>query len=303
VSGTGQTGIVNPRVLIPFTLVTLIWGSTWLVILSQLGVVPPGWSVTYRFALSAIFILGYAVATGQSLRLGRRGQMFAMVFGVAQFVLNFNFVYRAEGLITSGLVAVVFALLVVPNALGGSLVLGQPITRRFLTGSAVAVAGIALLFINELRADPGAQRATLGGIALTGAGVLSASVANIMQATARAKTLPMASLLGWGMVWGALADALVAWLTVGPPVFDMRLTYILGLGYLAFFASAVAFMLYFSVIRAIGPGKAAYSSVIIPILAMLLSTLFEGYHWTGLAVGGGAVTLIGLVIALGGRGD
>ena len=294
-------GILTPRILIPFVIITLIWSSTWIVIRGQLGQVDPSWSVTYRFLLGGVVMLGYAWATGQSPRLDRNGHMFAAAFGLAQFVFNFNFVYRAEQLVTSGLVAVVFALLIVPNAVLGRMFLGNTISVRFGLGSFVALGGVALLFVEEARADPGALDATLTGVGLTLAGVLCASVANVMQASQRAATLPMASLLGWAMVWSTLVNALLACASAGAPTIELTATYLGGLAYLGIVASAVAFTLYFGIIRLIGPAKAAYSSVLIPIIAMALSTIFEGYHWTYLAAGGGVLVLVGMVIALGSR--
>jgi drug/metabolite transporter (DMT)-like permease len=239
-----------------------------------------------------------AALTKAPLRLGRDGQIFAALLGVAQFMFNFNFVYRAELYITSGLVAVVFALLFVPNALFARIFLGHEMSRRFIAGSAIAVTGIALLFINEARGDDAAQTATLTGIAFTLAGVVSASTANVMQASQRAKALPMAAMLGWAMLWGAGFDALFAWFTAGPPVMDWRPSYLVGILFLGVIASALAFSLYFSTIRDIGPARAAYSSTIIPVIAMGFSTVFEGFVWTGLAVAGSIIALTGLVVAL-----
>jgi drug/metabolite transporter (DMT)-like permease len=293
--------MLSPRVLIPFLIVTLIWGSTWIVIKDQLQVVPASWSVTYRFLLSGIVMLGVALVTRVPLRLGRDGQIFAFILGFAQFVFNFNFVYRAEYYVTSGLVAVVFALLFVPNALFSRIFMGDKVSGRFVLGSAIAVAGIALLFVNEARGDTAGQTATLKGVGFTLIGVLSASAANVMQASERARRLPMASMLGWSMIWGGLVDALYAWATTGAPVVEWRLGYILGIGYLGVIASAVAFSLYFRTIRDIGAAKAAYSSVLIPVLAMGYSTVLEGFRWTLLAAGGSAVALIGMVVALSSR--
>jgi drug/metabolite transporter (DMT)-like permease len=288
----------TPSVLIPFIVATVIWGSTWLVIRDQLGVVPPTWSVAYRFAFASMAMFAWAVATGVPLRIGRDGQIFALLFGFAQFVLNFNFVYRAEAHITSGLVAVLFALLIVPNAILGRIFLGSTLSPRFVAGSAVAMAGVALLIVQEARADSASAAATWLGTALTLLGVLSASVANIMQASERARALPMASMLAWAMLWGALVNAAIAWPTSGPPVLETRPTYLLGAAYLGVFASAIAFACYFRVIRAVGPAQAAWSSVITPVLAMVLSTLFEDYRWSWLAAGGGVLAFAGLLIAL-----
>jgi drug/metabolite transporter (DMT)-like permease len=295
---TDRPRSTGASVLVPFAIVTLIWGSTWIVIRDQIGVVPAAWSVSYRFGVAGLALAAYALATRQSFRLDRRGLAFAAAVGVLQFVLNFNFVYRAEAYITSGLVAVVFALLLVPNALFARVFLGQRMGAQLLAGSAVAVAGVSLLFVQEARADPNGAATTVTGIALTACAILAASAANVMQATETARRYPMVPVLAVAMLIGAGVDAAYALLTVGPPSFEWRWGYVAGILYLGLFASALAFTLYFRVIRAIGPAKAAYSSVIVPVIAMLLSTLFEGYRWSLLAGAGGVLTGIGLVIAL-----
>lgn len=297
-SDPGRPNSTKLAVLIPFALVTLIWGSTWIVIADQLGVVPPTWSVTYRFLLAGLALMVWAWWKGETLRLPPRGVAFATILGLFQFVLNFNFVYRAEAHVTSGLVAVVFALLLVPNALLGRVFLGQGLGRQLIVGSIIAVIGIALLFVHEIRRDPSASHEVLVGIGLTLLGVMSVSVANVMQATETAKAYPMIPALGWAMLIGAAANGVLALAVAGSPVVEWRIGYLLGLAYLGIAASAVAFTLYFGVIRVIGPAKAAYSSVLVPVLAMLISTVFEGYRWSWLAAAGALLAGVGLVIAL-----
>lgn len=292
---------IQPAILIPLAIVTLIWGSTWLVIADQLGVVPPSWSVAYRFLSGALAMLAVAAWRRVPLRLDARGWGFAAMLGLAQFCLNFNFVYRAEAHITSGLVAVIFALLVIPNAILGRIFLDQRMGTQFWLGSLVSMAGVGLLMLHELRADASADGATLLGFVLVGCAVLSASVANVMQATETARAYPMATMLGWGMLLGVLFNALYALATVGAPVIEWRWSYLAGTLYLGIAGSAIAFTLYFGVIRVIGPAKAAYSGVAVPIIAMLLSTLFEGYRWSLLAGGGALLAMAGLVWALSAR--
>ena len=285
-------------ILVPFGTVTLIWSSTWLVIRDQMGVVPPSWSVSYRFLVAGMAMAVYALWRGERFVLTRGGLGFALVVGVTQFVLNFNFVYRAEQFITSGLVATVFALLLVPNAVLGWAFLGQRLGRQLIIGSAVAIAGVSLLFVHELRADPRGTTRVLVGIGFTLAATLSASTANVLQATERARRYPMASTLAIAMLAGAAIDAALAWWLTGAPVIETRPAYLAGVLYLGLAASTLAFPLYFAVLRVIGPAKAAYSSVIVPVIAMLLSTLFEGYRWSPLAGAGAVLAGIGLVIAL-----
>ena len=289
-------------ILVPFAIVTLIWGSTWIVIRDQLGPgghgVPPGWSVTYRFILAAVAMAVVAIVRRESWRFDARGLAFAGAVGVLQFAGNFNFVYRAEQFITSGLVAIVFALLLVPNALLARLFLGQRLGRQLLLGSGIAMAGVVLLFVHQARMDPRGPGASLIGVGFTLVGVLSASCANVLQATETAKRYPMAATLALAMGIGAAADSALAFAMSGPPVIEWRPGYWLGIAYLALAASALAFSLYYRVLRVIGPAKAAYSSVIVPVIAMTFSTFLEGYRWSPLAIGGALLAAAGLAVAL-----
>ncbi|MGZ8310629.1 MAG: DMT family transporter [Allosphingosinicella sp.] len=293
--------------LIPFVLITLIWSSTWIVIKDQIAggpaAVPPVWSVTYRFIVAAAAMFAYAAAIRSGLKLGRQGHVLAALFGTLQFALNFNLVYAAEHFITSGLVATVFALLMVPNSAFAWLFLKQRSSGGFVLGSAVACLGVALLFVQEMRSSPLPTDAIATGIGFSLLAVLAASTANVIQASRGIAAWPRIGLMAWAMTYGALANLAFAWLTAGPPVMSPRPGYWLGVAYLGLFGSAIAFPLYFAVIRAIGPGKAAYSSLLIPILARAISTVVEGYHWSLLALAGGAIALAGMTIALraGGR--
>ena len=295
---TGQAGFRDLRVLIPFVLTTLIWSSTWIVIKDQLGAVPHVWSVSYRFMIAGAAMMALARIIGASLRFSSGDHILALLLGTLQFVVNYNFVYASELYVTSGLAAVVFALLVLPNAVLAWLFFGQRVSLRFILGSAVAMAGVALLFVQEMRASSTSADGVLTGLGFLLFAVLAASVSNVMQLMPAIKARPVAAMLGWAMLYGALLDALFAWIFVGPPTIEMRLGYWLGLFYLGIVASAIAFWLYFGIIRKVGPAKAAYSSVLIPVIAMAISTAVEGYHWSPIALGGGLLTITGLVIAL-----
>lgn len=286
------------RTALSFGVVTLIWGSTWLVIKTQLGVVPVSWSVTWRFVVAGLALLGLCLATGKTLRLTPRGHLFALAVGILQFSVNFNLVYRAEAHLASGLVALTFALLIIPNAVLSALFLGTRITPGFAIGAGLGIAGLALVFARDLLA-PGADGGEIGlGMALALAAVLCAGIANVMQATALGRAQPLEAGLVWAMFYGTIINAGVAWALTGPPAFDWSPGYVAGVAYLGIVASALAFSLYYALIREIGAGKAAYTSVIIPLVAMSLSTAFEGYRWSALAVAGAVLALIGLVIAL-----
>jgi drug/metabolite transporter (DMT)-like permease len=292
--------LLRPEIALPFLLVALIWGSTWFVIKDQLAAAPPSWSVTYRFAIATVGMFVLAAFGGQGFRMTYGGHVLAVAIGVTQFFFNFNLVYQAELYLTSGIVAVLFGLLMLPNALLGAALLGQRITPRFLAGTLIALLGIALLLVHEANEAPPAGRVGLG-IALTALGILSASTANVLQASDPARKHPLLVLLAWAMLWGTLADAALAWAVAGPPVFPDSPRYWGGVAYLAVIGSVVTFPLYFRLIRDLGPGRAAYNGVLVPVVAMAISTLLEGYRWSGLAIAGGAVALLGMIVALRGR--
>ncbi|MEO7240240.1 MAG: EamA family transporter [Sphingomicrobium sp.] len=285
-------------VIVPFVIFTLIWGSTWIVIRDQLGSVPAHWSVTYRFLIAAAAMAIVAYVRGERLPLRNGGLAAAGFLGFAQFCVNFNAVYLAEHHITSGLVATVFALLLIPNTLLGWAFLGQRPSARFVASSLVAVAGIVLLFAHELGEHPARADAILIGIGLTLIGMIGASAANVFQARDKVRALPLFALLAWAMGIGALIDGALALVIAGPPVIEWRIGYWAGLLYLALFASALAFSLYFPVVRRIGPARAAYSSVLVPIIAMTFSTWLEGYRWTPTAAAGALLALGGMLGAL-----
>ena len=295
-----EAAATRRRGIFAFAVTSLVWGSTWLVIKGQLGNVPPAWSVTWRFALACLGMFVLAALRRERLLLGRRGMALASVVGFFQFFANFQLVYQSERYLTSGLVAVMFALLIVPNALFARLFIGSQVSRRFVLGSSIAIGGIALLLIHEYRIASASGSVLLGLVLVIGA-ILSASIANVMQAGEAARRESIMVLLAWAMFAGSVANAVFAWITTGPPAIDLTPPYLLGVAYLGLVGTVLTFPLYSILLREWGPGRAAYNGVLIPVVAMALSTLFEGYHWTGLALGGALLGLAGLLVALGGR--
>jgi drug/metabolite transporter (DMT)-like permease len=291
-----RTPPVDFGLALGFLAISLIWGSTWLIIKGQLGVVPPSWSVAYRFLLGAALLAAWCGATGKPLRLGRSGHAFALLVGVTQFALNFNLVYRSELYLTSGLVALVYTLLVVTNAVFARAFLGQRVSARFAFGSAIGIAGVGLLVGRDL----GGANVRLG-LALALGGLFMASIANVLQASRRGRAMPLEAGVVHAMLYGGLINAAAAAVTAGPPVFDTNPHYWLGLAYLAAIASATAFIIYYNLIRRLGAARAGYVNVVVPVIAMTLSTVFEHYHWTPAAAAGAALALLGLYVALSSR--
>lgn len=289
------------RVIVPFLLTGSIWGSTWFVITGQIDGVPAAWSVFYRFALAtpALFLVAYLMK--RRLVLNRPEHTLAALVGLFQFSGNFLFVYHAELYVTSGIVAMMFGLLMVPNALFARLFLRERVQGGFLLGSLIAIVGVSSLLIHEWRVNPDAG--VIGGnvalgIALAMLGILAASVANVIQANPTGRGVPMVSLLAWAMLYGTVFDLGFAFVTAGPPPLPTNPGYWYGIVYLALIGSVITFPLHYNLVREIGAGRTAYNSILTISVAMLISTLFEDYQWTALTVGGMALAVIGMVLAL-----
>lgn len=295
-----QHSLLRSAIVAPFLIVALIWGSTWYVILGQIDGVPASWSIAYRFILATPCMAVLALATGRGFRglaIGTRGQGLAVLIGVTQFCGNFNFVYRAEIHLTSGIVAVMFSLMIVTNAIFARILLGQSVSSRFYWGGAMALAGIALLLLHEAQAVKLAGNVPLGVVLAIG-GILSASIANVLQANRTGAALPMASLLAWSMFYGTLCNVALAWLTAGAPVLPQGGSYWIGTVFLAIAGSVVTFPLYYGLIRKIGAGKAAYQNILVIVVAMTISTAIEGYTWSPLSIAGAVLALAGMALAL-----
>lgn len=289
--------LLRPAIAIPFLLVSLIWGSTWFVITTQIDDVTPFWSVVFRFALAtpAMFLL--VTIMGRPLAMPRAAHGLAMVVGLFQFCGNYAFVYMAELHLTSGIVALIIGMMLVPNAILGSLLLGQKITARFFLGSAIALAGIALLLLNEAQLAPLGDNVALGAVMAVIA-MLAASIANIVQAGKIGHSVPLVSLLAWSMLYGLFVDIALAFGFEGVPTVPVDPLFWAGTLWLALVGSVVTFPLYYDLVRKLGAGRAAYNGVLVIVVAMLISTLLEGYQWTSLAIGGGVLAMIGLLVAL-----
>jgi drug/metabolite transporter (DMT)-like permease len=289
--------LLRPAIVIPFVLVALIWGSTWFVITTQIDDATPLWSVTWRFALATPAMFAMALAMRKPLAMGFAAHGLALAMGLFQFCGNYVLVYLSELHLTSGIVALLIGMMLVPNAILGRIMLGEAITRRFVLGSGLALAGIALLLVNEAHAAPLGGNVMLGTVLALGA-MLAASVANVVQAGRTGRSVPLISLLAWSMLYGTAIDAALAWTFDGPPQVPQHAGFWLGTAWLALAGSVVTFPLYYQLVRDLGAGRAAYNGVLVVVIAMLISTLLEGYRWTELAVAGGVLAMAGMIVAL-----
>lgn len=270
----------------------LIWGSTWLAIKFQLGMVDPMVSVAYRFGLASLLLLLFCRASGRCLRFSRTEHACMALQGLLLFSINYWLFYVAEETLASGLVAVVFSTMVVLNLLNAALFLGAAIEARVVGGALLGLGGIVLVFAPELSGFD--RSGGLAGLFVCLAATVSASLGNIVSARNQRHRLPVLQTNAFGMGYGALLMALVALASGKEFRFDPSLAYVGSLLYLALFGSIVAFGCYLTLVGRIGAGRAAYATLIFPLVALSISTCFEGYHWS-------ATALVGVLLILGGN--
>lgn len=284
-------------VLVLYTIVVLIWGSTWVAIPYQLGVVAEEVSVAYRFAIGALALYVFAIVTGKKLRLPLRYYPMVIVQGLFLFSINYFFVYYGTAYITSGLVAVVFSSIAVCNALFERMFFRTPLEGRLINASFLGILGIALIFWPEVSMLK-LQDRTIFGVLMVVIGVLTASLGNMAAVVNTRRQLPVVAVNAHGMAWGTLLSVVVAIFLGREFKFSYEPGYVLSLLFLAVFGSAIAFGCYLALIRKIGSARAAYTSVLFPLVALAISTVVEDYRWSGLAVTGVLLTLGGNWLAL-----
>jgi len=270
----------------------LIWGTTWIAISMQSGSVPVLVSVFYRFALAAGLLLVVLMLFGRLRRLSLRDHGFCVLQGMCVFGFNFCCFYTANAYINSGLESVLFSLATVFNALNGVVFFRQRLTRRLLLANLLGFIGILSLFWHDLM-GAGMNADVLLGVGLSLLGTYGFSLGNMISVRHQARGLDLLSTNGYAMGYGALV--MLALALVSGASFSILWTpaYIGSLLYLALFGSVIGFAAYFALIGRIGAGPAAYATVMFPLIALGMSTLFEEYQWTGSAVLGLVLILLG----------
>jgi drug/metabolite transporter (DMT)-like permease len=276
---------------------TLIWASTWHVILYQLGEVPPVDSVAYRFGLAALLLLAWVVLSRGSLRFTPAEHAALALTGAIQYGVNYLGVYLAERHIPSGLVAVLFTLMVFGNAATGAWFFGQRMSARHWLAATGGVAGVALIFQPEIAATGQRPDAALG-LAL-GLGAVAAAVAgNVctlkLANRVRPRGVGLPAVLGASMAWGAALLVAVSLAGDGRLQWDARPAYALSLLYLAVFGSVIAFLTYFRLAQREGPARASLTAIVIPVVALAVSATLEGWRPSALSFAGMALSMASL---------
>lgn len=277
-----------------FAICVLVWGTTWYAITWQLGPTAPEVGVALRFVLAGVLVLAMAAAGGQRLRFGLGDHLHFVLQGALMYGVAYLCVYHAEKHIVSGLVAVGYSASPLVGALGARLLFGVPLTRRFLLGGLVGLAGVALIFWPEFGKAGGDGRDTVAGVIYTVAAVLLSAAGALAASRNRQRGLPFWPALGWGMLYGGIACAIVAAVQGERFVLPATAVWWGSLLYLALLGSVLAFASYLTLQERIGVGPAGTIGVMVPLLALGVSMLFEGYR-------PGVVTALGALLAIAGN--
>jgi len=281
--------------LILFSASAIIWGSTWLAIKFQLGLVDPIISVSYRFILASFILLLFCRISGLNLKYNVN--LFFAFQGFFLFGINYWLVYLAEVHLPSGLVAVVFSMIIFFNIFNGAIFLRSPIRLRVIAGAALGIVGIGLVFKQDLLSFSLVSDNSLA-LVIAGLGSFTASIGNIISAHNQKINLPVIQTNAFGMMYGALFMLIISLIMGKHFSFEISYAYIGSLLYLSILGSIIAFTCYLTLLGKIGADKAAYVTLIIPVIALILSTIFEEYTWTSYAFVGVALILIGNMLVL-----
>ena len=275
----------------------VIWGSTWLAITFQLGDVDPMVSVVYRFSLAALLLQLWCRVKGLPMAFSLRQHLFMGAQGVFLFALNYWFFYLAELYIASGLAAVVFSTILVMNVINGAIFLKSPVDMKVVSGGALGLIGIALVFKPELAAFHMGDDGMKGLFLCVGATYL-ASLGNILSAKNQKEGLPVVQTNAWGMTYGAAFMLVLSVVLDHPFSFEATPSYLISLVYLSVFGSIIAFGCYLTLVGRIGADRAAYATLVFPLVALVFSTIWEGYHWSSYAFAGVGLILLGNFLLL-----
>lgn len=280
-----------------YIITVLIWGSTWIAINYQLGGVEPEVSIVYRFGLAAIILFTYCKFKGLTLQFSLRHHLQFFLFGITLFSFNYYFLYSAQQHINSALTCIAFSMIMFFNVFNARIWYGTKITQQVYVGGALGLLGIVTLFWPQI-SDTQLGPETLLGLGLCIMGTLIASTGNMLSMKNQQMKLPLIPAMAWGMAYGAIFMAVVVVIQGKNFNFDYTFPYVSSLLYLTIFGSVIAFASYLTLLNNIGAHKASYASIMFPAVAVIISTIVEGFAWSTYTFAGLFFILTGNLVVL-----
>jgi len=284
-----------------FAVCVIVWGTTWYVITYQVGLASPESGVALRFVLAGVAVLAVCASRRVRLVYTAREQAHFAWQGAFLYGVSYVCVYHAEQHVVSGLVAVGYSASPLANGLGARWLYGARVSGRFVLGGVLGIVGVALIFWPEFGKARGSATVALGAL-FTLASVLLSTVGSLAASRNGARGLPLWPALGYGMLYGGLAAALVALLqghAIMPATTALALpSWWASLLYLALAGSVLTFACFLTLQERIGPGRTGTVGVMTPLLALAVSMALEGFQPDALTFAGATLAVLGNVLML-----
>jgi drug/metabolite transporter (DMT)-like permease len=279
-------------------LVTLFcWSPTWYVIKFQLGYVDPLVSVFYRFLIAAIIIFVYLIYKKKNLKFSLNQHIWFLFFGICLYSLNYVFFYLSNTYLISAFPAVVFSTVVIMNILGEGFYFKKKPSLKTLLGATIGMIGIMIIF-NEEIFNFSLANGTHVGLFLALLGTFCASTGNMVHQRNLNNNFPLIPTLAYAMLYGSLVTLSITQIKGTELLFEYSFSYIASLAYLSIVGSIFAFIFYLRLLEKVGAGRAGYVGVVMPVLALLISTVFENLEWQQDLIIGLPILIIGAVLVI-----
>ena len=280
-----------------FISTLIVWGPTWYIIKFQLGIVDPMTSVFYRFFLSSIIILVFCVLKKINLKFSLKEHLLIAALGISLFNINYVFFYLSTVHLISGFVALCFSSILFMNVVNNIVFKRKYPKIMTLVGGLIGTLGLLIIFYDEI-INFEFSKSTSIGILLGVLATYFASIGNLISEYTSKIKLNVVAVTGYGMLYGSVT-LLIYLFVVGIDLnFDFSYRYIISLLYLSIFGSVFGFILYLSIIKNIGANDAAYVAIIMPLIALIISTIFEGLIWELNLYIGAFLVLFGNILIL-----
>ena len=280
-----------------FIITLFCWSPTWYVIKFQLGYVDPLVSVFYRFLMAAIIIFVYLIYKNKNLKFSLNQHLWFLIFGICLYYLNYVFFYLSNTYLISAFPAIVFSTVVIMNILGEGFYFKKKPSLKTLIGATIGMIGIIIIFNDEIF-NFSLSNGTHVGLFLALLGTFSASTGNMVHQRNLNNNFSLIPTLAYSMLYGSLVTLLITQIKGTELLFEYTFSYIASLAYLSIVGSIFAFIFYLRLLEKVGAGRAGYVGVVMPVLALLISTVFENLEWQQDLIIGLPILIIGAVLVI-----
>ena len=280
-----------------FGITLFCWSPTWYVIKFQLGYVDPLVSVFYRFLVAAIIIFVYLIIKKKKLKFSLNHHVWFLIFGICLYSLNYVFFYLSNTYLISAYPAIVFSTVVIMNILGEGFYFKKKPSLKTLIGATIGMIGILIIFNDEVF-NFSLNNGTHIGLFLALLGTFCASTGNMVHQRNLNNNFPLIQTLAYAMLYGSLTTLLIIQSKGTELLFEYSFSYIASLAYLSIIGSIFAFIFYLKLLEEVGAGRAGYVGVVMPVLALAISTVFENLKWQTDLIVGLPILIIGAVLVI-----